>query len=183
MVELFERVEFHVGALTAATSFFLGQGGNKAFLGRGFCHLMENSGLGCNDERAARGFHGVAQQSAGRANEVRAFQDRVFALRMRDQLRIGMLSKLLFDAAEEAVARHYAAPTGLVLRAAQIAAAALPSPKTLNVALLGLLSAHLALPDEAWRAALRAGLPARLHEINLQAFGVGRAAGGKERVS
>ncbi len=55
---------------------------------------------------------------------------------------------------------------------------ALPNSRSFNVALLGLLSAHLDLPEEHWLAAMRAALPARLHEVNEKAFRLGRAAAG-----
>ncbi len=55
--------------------------------------------------------------------------------------------------------------------------------KSLNVALLGALSAHLDIPMEHWTAAIRASLPEKLHESNLHAFAEGRnAAGGQHDV-
>jgi indolepyruvate ferredoxin oxidoreductase, beta subunit len=52
----------------------------------------------------------------------------------------------------------------------------LASKKGLNVALMGALSAHLPIPVEAWQDAIRAALPAKLHESNLNAFAALRAA-------
>ena len=54
---------------------------------------------------------------------------------------------------------------------------ALPNRKSLNVALLGALAEHLSIPEELWIASIRAALPDRLHELNLDAFRAGRAAG------
>jgi indolepyruvate ferredoxin oxidoreductase, beta subunit len=51
----------------------------------------------------------------------------------------------------------------------------LRSKKSLNVALVGVLSARLDLPETAWLEAIRANLPDRLHAANLQAFALGRA--------
>lgn len=56
---------------------------------------------------------------------------------------------------------------------------ALKSKKTLNVALLGALSARLDLPEEQWRAAVKANLPEKLHDMNMDAFAAGRDAAGK----
>jgi indolepyruvate ferredoxin oxidoreductase beta subunit len=58
----------------------------------------------------------------------------------------------------------------------------LRSKKSLNVALLGSLSAFLDLPEEEWLAAIRGNLPERLHDMNLDAFQKGRnAAAGVRR--
>jgi indolepyruvate ferredoxin oxidoreductase beta subunit len=55
--------------------------------------------------------------------------------------------------------------------------AALPNKRSLNVALLGVLSAHLEIPESAWHDALCANLQPKLHAMNEQAFALGRAAG------
>jgi indolepyruvate ferredoxin oxidoreductase beta subunit len=58
---------------------------------------------------------------------------------------------------------------------------ALANKKSLNVALLGALSHHLAIPEEHWLAAVRAALPARLHEVNEKAFRFGRETAARAR--
>ncbi len=50
----------------------------------------------------------------------------------------------------------------------------LPNKKSLNVALLGALSAHLPLPEAHWLEALREGFPPEFFEANRQAFLIGR---------
>ena len=50
----------------------------------------------------------------------------------------------------------------------------LPNKKTLNVALLGALSAHLPMAEEQWLAALRAGFAENFFEGNRKAFLIGR---------
>jgi indolepyruvate ferredoxin oxidoreductase, beta subunit len=52
----------------------------------------------------------------------------------------------------------------------------LPNRRSLNVALLGALSVHLDIPETAWRDAIQAALPERLHQVNERAFEVGRDA-------
>jgi indolepyruvate ferredoxin oxidoreductase beta subunit len=52
----------------------------------------------------------------------------------------------------------------------------LPNRRSANVALLGALSRRLAIGEEHWLAAVRAGLPEKLHDVNLAAFAIGRAA-------
>jgi indolepyruvate ferredoxin oxidoreductase beta subunit len=55
----------------------------------------------------------------------------------------------------------------------------LRSRKSLNVALLGALSARLDLPLELWHEAIRAHLPEKVRQMNLDAFAAGRDAAGK----
>lgn len=50
----------------------------------------------------------------------------------------------------------------------------LSNKKSLNVALLGVLSAHLQIPEANWLEAIRSNLPDKFHEVNLQAFQLGR---------
>jgi indolepyruvate ferredoxin oxidoreductase beta subunit len=52
--------------------------------------------------------------------------------------------------------------------------AKLVNRRSLNVALLGALSAKLDLPVALWEEAIRAALPERLQEVNLKAFHFGR---------
>ena len=48
--------------------------------------------------------------------------------------------------------------------------------RTANMAIAGALSRLLPFPEEAWLAALRGRLPAKLVDVNLKAFALGRAA-------
>jgi len=77
------------------------------------------------------------------------------------------------------VNRAVLAPDGVLIEPSQIDESTLPNKKSLNVALLGLLSLHLPFPVEAWTAALGRNLPEKLHDANLQSFSIGRAAGKK----
>jgi len=58
---------------------------------------------------------------------------------------------------------------------------ALPSAKSLNVAMLGALSAHIEIEDEHWLAAIRENLPEKVHEMNEQAFQLGKQAATTDR--
>ena len=55
-------------------------------------------------------------------------------------------------------------------------AAEVGNPRTANMAIAGALSRLLPFPEDAWLAALRSRLPAKLVDINLKAFALGRAA-------
>jgi indolepyruvate ferredoxin oxidoreductase, beta subunit len=70
-------------------------------------------------------------------------------------------------------------PGGTLITPDLIDERTLKSKKTLNVALLGALSACLDLPEDEWRAAIQANLPEKLHDMNMDAFAAGRGAAGK----
>jgi indolepyruvate ferredoxin oxidoreductase beta subunit len=66
-------------------------------------------------------------------------------------------------------------PGGLVIAPDAVNPAQLPNKKSLNVALLGALSAHLPLPESDWLDTLRESFPAEFFEPNRQAFLSGRS--------
>lgn len=76
------------------------------------------------------------------------------------------------------VNRHLLRDGGMLIDPSLIDEKALANPRSLNVALLGLLSAHLDVPVEHWHAAIAANLPEKIHEMNFKAFDIGRAAAG-----
>jgi indolepyruvate ferredoxin oxidoreductase beta subunit len=65
-------------------------------------------------------------------------------------------------------------PGGVLLSPDLVPEASLPNKRSLNVALLGALSRYLDLPTAAILDAIRAALPARLHDVNEKAFELGR---------
>ena len=65
-------------------------------------------------------------------------------------------------------------PSGIIVEPSQFRADKLRSKKSLNVALLGVLSRHLEFSEEAWIAAITRRLPEKLVEANLEAFKLGR---------
>jgi indolepyruvate ferredoxin oxidoreductase, beta subunit len=65
-------------------------------------------------------------------------------------------------------------PQGQLILSSQIDESRLSNQKSLNVALLGLLSTYLPLTEECWEEALRTRLPEKLLELNLKAFRLGR---------
>jgi indolepyruvate ferredoxin oxidoreductase beta subunit len=70
--------------------------------------------------------------------------------------------------------------TGTLITPANVDERKLVNRRSLNVALLGALSAHLDIDEEIWLDALSASFPEKLLQSNLQAFRVGREAAGKE---
>jgi len=67
-------------------------------------------------------------------------------------------------------------PSGVLITPDAVPADQLPNKKTLNVALLGALSAHLPMAEEQWLDALRAGFAETFFDGNRKAFLIGRHA-------
>jgi indolepyruvate ferredoxin oxidoreductase beta subunit len=67
-------------------------------------------------------------------------------------------------------------PDGRLISPDAVDPGKLVNRKSLNVALLGALSAHLALPEREWLEALREAFPPDFFEHNQQAFRTGRAS-------
>jgi indolepyruvate ferredoxin oxidoreductase beta subunit len=62
---------------------------------------------------------------------------------------------------------------GVLIVPEMIDPARLSNRKSFNVALLGVLSQYLEIPEAQWRAAIQACLPEKLRAANQQAFDVG----------
>jgi indolepyruvate ferredoxin oxidoreductase beta subunit len=71
--------------------------------------------------------------------------------------------------------RHRLRPGGVLLTTDALAGVPEAAGKSANVAMLGLLSRHLDLPEAAWLEAIRAALPPKTHAANLAAFAAVRA--------
>lgn len=78
--------------------------------------------------------------------------------------------------AQAGVHRGQLRPGGVLIPHDAVDPASLSSRRSLNVALLGVLSRHLEIDEAAWQEAIRKNLKAHLHEANLQAFEIGRGA-------
>jgi indolepyruvate ferredoxin oxidoreductase beta subunit len=72
--------------------------------------------------------------------------------------------------------RHLLRPNGVVITPDVVAPESLPHKRSLNVALLGALSAHLPMSEELWLASLRSGFEEQFFEGNKKAFLLGRAS-------
>jgi indolepyruvate ferredoxin oxidoreductase beta subunit len=70
--------------------------------------------------------------------------------------------------------RYMLRPGGVLITPDAVSMSQLPNRKTLNVALLGALSAHLPMPEEQWLAALHDGFAENFHGGNREAFMIGR---------
>jgi indolepyruvate ferredoxin oxidoreductase beta subunit len=70
--------------------------------------------------------------------------------------------------------RHCLRPGGVIITPDAVDAARLQNRKSLNVALLGVLSRHLPLAESYWLEAIQANFDAKLFPANQQAFHLGR---------
>jgi len=117
--------------------------------------------------------HGMSQRGGSVSSDVR-YGPVVFSPMVPE----GEADYLLVTQEDQvAVNIHLLAQHGVVIQPAQVDQSELRNKKSLNVALLGVLSHHLSFPEEAWKAAIQHQLPEALHEANLQAFALGRRAG------
>jgi indolepyruvate ferredoxin oxidoreductase beta subunit len=114
--------------------------------------------------------HGMSQRGGSVSSDVR-FGERVFSP-MAPQGEADYLVVLSADQIPVNLAALGAG--GVLIEPSQIDEAKLSNKKSVNVALLGVLSRHLPFSVEAWSAALKRNLPEKLHEANLESFSIGR---------
>lgn len=117
--------------------------------------------------------HGMSQRGGFVSSDVRFGRQVLSPMVPRGQA--DFLVVLAPDQLE--AARPMLRPGGVLILPETVDAAALADKRSLNVALLGALSAHLDIPEADWTQAVRANLPPKVHEANLKAFELGRAAG------
>jgi len=117
--------------------------------------------------------HGMSQRGGSVSSDVR-FGKHVLSPMVPE----GEADYLLVIAEDQVPVNAWALrPDGVLIEPSQIDEARLSNKKSVNVALLGVLSCHLPFSVEAWTDALRNNLPEKLQAVNLQAFSMGRAIG------
>ncbi len=123
--------------------------------------------------------HGMAQRGGSVTSDVR-FGPEVFS----PMVPAGEADYVVVMAPEEVESsRRHLKAGGVMIVPDDIPVASLESPRSLNVALLGMLSAYLPLPESAWLTAVKASLPEKLHGANVKAFSLGRSVGQGRRHS
>ncbi len=122
--------------------------------------------------------HGMSQRGGSVTSDVRfgaAGDDRVLS----PMVPAGEADFLVVLAESEvAVTAPLLRPGGTLLSPDLIPEAELANKRSLNVALLGALSASVGLPVECLRDAVRGALPEKLHAVNDAAFELGRRVAG-----
>jgi indolepyruvate ferredoxin oxidoreductase beta subunit len=114
--------------------------------------------------------HGMSQRGGSVSSDVR-FGERVFSPMVPGNEADFLV---VIEPDQVVVNEAVLAPDGLLIEPSQVDASRLANKKSINVALLGVLSRHLPFPLEAWTSALKRHLPEKLHDVNLQSFSVGR---------
>ena len=113
---------------------------------------------------------GMSQRGGSVTGEVR-FGERVFS----PMVPAGETDFLLvLEPTQVAPNQHRLRPGGVLITPEAVCPDALPHKRTLNVALLGALSAQLPLPEELWLASLRSAFEEAFFEGNKKAFLIGR---------
>jgi indolepyruvate ferredoxin oxidoreductase beta subunit len=82
---------------------------------------------------------------------------------------------VVLDADQVEINRHYLRAGGVLISVDMINVSALASQKSVNISLLGTLSNLLEFDTAQWLTAVRAALPGKLHDSNIDAFNHGRA--------
>ena len=117
--------------------------------------------------------HGMSQRGGSVASDVR-FGPRVHS----PMIPYGQADCLLVIAPDQVEVNRYALKAGGVLVSPESLAKVTGKlqAKSINVALLGVLSKSLDIPVETWEDAIRANLAEKHHRLNLEAFHQGRNA-------
>lgn len=114
--------------------------------------------------------HGMSQRGGGVVSDVR-YGQRVLSPMVPE----GEADFLVvLEATQEEPNRNRLRPDGQIISCVHIEQQSLPHPRSLNVAVLGVLSQHLEFSEELWREAIRACFPQALWEVNQAAFEIGR---------
>ncbi len=116
--------------------------------------------------------HGMSQRGGSVASDVR-YGERVYS----PMVPAGEADYLVVISADQVEVNIAAlGPKGVLIDPSAIDENKLRNKKSMNVALIGVLSRYLEFSDEQWIAAIKRSLPEKLHETNLEAFKLGKGA-------
>ncbi len=116
--------------------------------------------------------HGMSQRGGSVASDVR-FGRQVFS----PMVTPGEADYLLVLAADQVDNNRYVLREGgTLISPDRVDEDLLPDRRSLNIALLGVLSAYLPIAEPVWLEAVKAALAPKLHEANMQAFAIGRSS-------
>ena len=114
--------------------------------------------------------HGMSQRGGSVSSEVR-YGDCV-ASPMVPAGEADVLAVL--DATQTEVAKPVLKADGVLITPEDLPLDKLQNPKALNTMMLGAISKHIEIPVETLLEALKANLPEKLHEMNVEMFNLGR---------
>lgn len=114
--------------------------------------------------------HGMSQRGGSVTSDIR-FGRKVYS----PMVPPGQADLLLVLAPDQVeVNRHSLRAGGVLIAPDAVDESKLANKRSLNIALLGVLSKHVAIAPEHWIAAIKANLDPKLIDANLQAFEMGR---------
>ena len=114
--------------------------------------------------------HGMSQRGGSVSSEVR-YGDEV-ASPMVPAGEADVLAVL--DSTQVVVTRSVLKTDGVLITPEDLPLEKLQNPKALNTMMLGAISKHSEIPVETLLEALKANLPEKLHEMNVEMFNLGR---------
>lgn len=118
--------------------------------------------------------HGMSQRGGSVACDVRFSRD-VDQKVLSPMVSAGQADYLLILSEDQIDNnKHYLREDGTMLTSSSVDASELENARSLNVALLGVLSRRLDIAVELWHDAIRSQLPEKLHDVNIAAFEFGR---------
>ena len=116
--------------------------------------------------------HGMSQRGGSVNSDVR-FGTKVWSPMIPD----GQADYLVvFDETQVELNRPRLKAGGVCITPASIDVSKLENARSLNIALLGVLSRHFAVLDDVWLSIICESLAPKLHDANRSAFALGRAA-------
>ncbi len=130
-------------------------------------NILCAAAFGCGFDVKKAEVHGMSQRGGSVTTDVR-FGDRVLS----PMVPAGESDYLVVLTEEEVDRARPALKAGGVLITPQsVARVELPSARSMNVALMAVLSRHLdMIPEARWIDAIKAGLKPKLHEANIALF-------------
>ena len=114
--------------------------------------------------------HGMSQRGGSVSSEVRYGES--VASPMVPAGEADVLAVL--DATQTEVAKGVLKADGVLITPEDLPLDKLQNPKALNTMMLGAISKHIEIPVETLLEALKANLPEKLHEMNVEMFNLGR---------
>ncbi|MFA5687842.1 MAG: 2-oxoacid:acceptor oxidoreductase family protein [Kiritimatiellales bacterium] len=114
--------------------------------------------------------HGMSQRGGSVCSDVR-FGKKIFS----PMIPAGAIDYLvLFQEDQFQLYEAECSPKTVILKPAMIDLDKLKNKRALNIAMLGLLSRYLDAPEKVWLDVIKENLPEKLHDVNVEAFGLGR---------
>jgi indolepyruvate ferredoxin oxidoreductase beta subunit len=124
-------------------------------------------GAGLNVKKSE--IHGMSQRGGSVTSDVR-FGEEVLS----PMVPAGEADYVVVLAEEEVeTSRRHLRQGGTLIGPDAVDADKLSNSRSLNVALLGVLSKHLSIGEKHWQDAIKANLADKLHDVNLEAFAMG----------